>query len=434
MARFLIGTTPIFGHVNPTLPIVHKLVERGHEVWWYTGEVFKSRVEATGARYVPMVSAFDYSDLKNVPKHLEEEREALPSESAKLVFDFKHFLLDLTVGHVKDFQEILRQFPADVLLSDCAFLGASWVHEKGGPIWATLGVTALFISSCDTAPHILGLQPDSSALGRLRNNILNWVYKRVLLRNLTRYMNSVRTSIGLPPTQKDFVSAGVSPFLYLQQTIPAFEYPRSDLPPQVHFIGTSLAKPSADFTFPSWWEDLKGDKPVILVTQGTLPNDKTDSLIVPTIEALANEDVLVVATTGGQRIKLDRYPANTRIKDYIPYSHLMPHVDIVVTNGGYNGVQEALAHGIPVVTAGTTEDKSETCARVQWSGVGINLKIDNPTPKQIKDAVKKILATSDYRQKAQLFQAEIASYDTPILAATLLEQLVATQQPVLREH
>ncbi len=28
MARFLIGTMPAFGHVNPTLPIARKLVER----------------------------------------------------------------------------------------------------------------------------------------------------------------------------------------------------------------------------------------------------------------------------------------------------------------------------------------------------------------------------------------------------------------------
>ncbi|MBF2066628.1 MAG: hypothetical protein IGS39_19730 [Calothrix sp. C42_A2020_038] len=35
MARFLIGTLPAVGHVNPALPIARKLIERGHEVWWY---------------------------------------------------------------------------------------------------------------------------------------------------------------------------------------------------------------------------------------------------------------------------------------------------------------------------------------------------------------------------------------------------------------
>jgi hypothetical protein len=117
-----------------------------------------------------------------------------------------------------------------------------------------------------------------------------------------------------------------------------------------------------------------------------------------------------------------------------PYSHLLPHVDIMVTNGGYNGVHMALANGVPLVAAGVTEDKPEVCARVQWSGVGINLKTNKPTPMQIREAVNKIRYSSHYRQKAKLFQAEIASYDAPTLATMLLEQLAATQQPVLKEE
>jgi UDP:flavonoid glycosyltransferase YjiC (YdhE family) len=102
----------------------------------------------------------------------------------------------------------------------------------------------------------------------------------------------------------------------------------------------------------------------------------------------------------------------------------------MVTNGGYNGVQAALAFGIPMVVAGQTEEKPEICARVEWAGVGINLKTKMPTPTQIKNAVKKILASPHYRQKAKLFQADIARYDAPIRAAKLLEQLAATKQPV----
>ena len=145
--------------------------------------------------------------------------------------------------------------------------------------------------------------------------------------------------------------------------------------------------------------------------------------------------MLVVATTGGQpieSIKLDPIPTNTRIESFIPHYHLLPHVDVMITNGGYNGVQMALANGVPMVAAGQTEDKPEVCARIEWSGVGINLKTKSPTPKQLKDAVKKILASSRYRQKAQLFQADIAHHDAPTEAAILLEQLAITKQPVIK--
>ena len=36
----------------------------------------------------------------------------------------------------------------------------------------------------------------------------------------------------------------------------------------------------------------------------------------------------------------------------------------MVTNGGYGGVQLALAHGVPLVVAGNTEEKGEIAARV----------------------------------------------------------------------
>jgi MGT family glycosyltransferase len=204
------------------------------------------------------------------------------------------------------------------------------------------------------------------------------------------------------------------------------------MPSQVHFIGPYLPEPPADFTSPLWWDDLKSGKPVIHVTQGTVATE-ADDLIVPTLQALADEDVLVVAATGGQpieTIKLDPLPANARIERFIPYYHLLPHVDVMVTNGGYNGVQAALAYGVPLVAAGQTEEKPEICARIEWSGVGINLKTKMPKPTQLKNAVKKILAEPHYRQKAKLIQADIARYDAPTLSAKLLEQLAATKQPV----
>jgi len=140
MARFLIGTIPAIGHVNPALPIAHKLVERGHEVWWYTGKAFQAKVEATGARYLPILNAFDPSDPKKMPEFLLEKRKTLQG-IAKAKFEFRHFIVDGAVGQVKDYTDILRKFPADVLLSDFAFLGASWIHEKGGPPWAAFGNT-----------------------------------------------------------------------------------------------------------------------------------------------------------------------------------------------------------------------------------------------------------------------------------------------------
>ncbi|MEI9982196.1 MAG: hypothetical protein WDN69_02670 [Aliidongia sp.] len=61
--------------------------------------------------------------------------------------------------------------------------------------------------------------------------------------------------------------------------------------------------------------------------------------------------------------------------------------DVLVTNGGYGSVNQALSFGIPLVTAGLTEDKADSeCAR-RLSGVGIDLATNQPTPEALRDAV-----------------------------------------------
>lgn len=430
MTRFLIGTIAA-GHVNPALPIARKLVECGHEVWWYTGKGFKEKVEATGAYHVPIRTGIDFTDIDTIPKSWLEQRDALKGVG-QFKFDLKHCFIDSAVTQLDDLIKIVDEFPVDVLLCDVFFLGMSWLHEKTGLPWAAFGMSALPFSSCDTAPFGLGIQPDNSFGGKLRNRFLNWLSQNILMRDVTVHLDRVRNSVGLPKRRQDFFTATLSPFLYLQGTTPSFEYPRSDLPPQVHFIGTFLP-PLPAFTPPAWWDDLKFGKKIIHVTQGTIATEAGD-LILPTIQAFANEDVLVVATTGGQpveNLQINPIPANVRLEKFIPHGHLLPYVDVMVTNGGFNGVQIALAFGIPLVTAGQTEEKPEICARVQWSGVGIDLKTSTPTPEQIHDAVMKVLSSSEYKERAQSFKAEISNYDSPSLAAELLEQLALTKKPIL---
>lgn len=432
MARFLLGTIPVIGHVSPALPIVRELIQRGHEVCWYTGQAFQATVEKTGARFAPIRSWMDYSDLQNVPPSLMEQRDSTQG-ATRLKFDLRTFFIQPAVGQLKDLADILDEFPADILLCDSMFLGISWLAEQKGLPWAEFNSSALPLSSPDTAPFGLGLQPSNTLFRWLRNQGLRCLFQQTVLRDLRADTNAVRSQVGLPPSSVDFFDR-VSPFLYLLPTIPEFEYPRRNLPPQIHFIGPLLSAANAEFTPPAWWDDLSGSKPVIHVTQGTVSTHAAD-LIVPTLQALADEDVLVVATTGGaaiESINLSPLPTNARIAPFIPHAHLLPHVDVMITNGGYNGVQMALTNGVPLVVAGKTEEKPEIAARVEWAQVGINLNTQTPTPDQIKQAVKTLLADASYRTRAEQLQTQMKSYNAPAIAADLLEQLAKTKQPVLR--
>lgn len=433
MARFLIGTTPLIGHVIPALPIAAKLVERGHEVWWYTGGAFQARVEAAGARFALMNRALEPGNVMS-PEEKAELDQLRGLAHVKWVF--KHLFIDCNVETAKECEAILRQFPADVFLTDSGFIGAVFVHERGGPPNAVFTESVLTAPSRDTAPFGMGLPPDSSPLGRLRNRLLYLLMNRVIFRDVTAHLDDVRVGLGLPRLGRSVFDTMGSPYLILQGTVPDFEYPRSDLSPQVHFIGPLLPEPPATFTPPAWWDELRSGYPVVHVTQGTVALN-FDDLIVPTLRALATEEVLVVVTTGDapvERLGLEALPQNTRIEPFLPYYHLLPHVNVMISNGGYGGVQQALANGVPLVIAGQTEDKVEIAARVAWAGAGINLKTQRPTPDQLQAAVRRVMTESRYRHKAQQLQAEMASHDAPAEAVALLEQLALTRQPVLRSR
>ena len=423
MSRFLIGTIPVIGYVSPMVPIVRELTQRGHEVWWYTGKVFQANVKASGARFVEMTEALDFSIVDQIPSDWGEQRQSLKG-LAQLRFDLKHFFIDHAVAQVRDYQRLLSTFSADILLSDSYFLGAAWMHELGGPPWAQLGTTVMTFPSKDIPPFGLGLQPSESGSGRLRDKALK-AMTDVVLRGIRKDLRDAREQIGLTDNKQIFFDT-LSPYLYLATTVPGFEYPRSDLPPQVHFIGPPFLDPIETFATPAWWDELQTDNTVVYVTQDAIATDPND-LIIPTLNALKDRDVLVVATTEHSAIDslaAAELPANARIEQSLPPSQLLPHVDIVITNGEYRTVQTALSYGIPIIAAGQSEDKPEVCARIAWSGVGLSLNTKTPKPKQIRQAVDEVLTDNRYKHRAQQLQVEINQYQPAKLAVDYLEAVV----------
>jgi UDP:flavonoid glycosyltransferase YjiC (YdhE family) len=120
-------------------------------------------------------------------------------------------------------------------------------------------------------------------------------------------------------------------------------------------------------------------------------------------------------------------PDNMRAEPFVPFDRLLPSVDVLVTNGGFGGVQQALAAGVPVVVAGRTEDKAEVGARVEWSGVGVVLKTrrrtDATTAGAVRAGVLTVLDTPSYRDRAAELADEYARHDGISRTAAVVEEL-----------
>jgi MGT family glycosyltransferase len=420
--RFVLCTTPAQGHTAPLLSVARRLIADGHEVVFFTTEHYRDKVTATGARFVPFAPEYDAHDLMVANPEREGRRGIRGVKD-----DLRRIFVGPITGQYKDLAAILRDFPADVIVVDTMFFGA-WPLALGPrdkrPALACLGVMPYAANSRDTAPFGAAMQPGSGPLFRVRNHVSNWVAAHVVLADINRLANRGLAECGAPSfsgSTMDLMPKVVD--VYLQAGVAGFEYPRSDLPPAVQFVGPILDPPSSAFEPPPWWSELESGRKVVHVTQGTLDNADLHRLLMPTVQGLATDDVLVVATTGGpdpERLRRD-LPENARLERFIPHHLLLPHVDVMVTNGGYGGVQQALANGVPLVMAGDTEDKPEVAARVQWAGVGVNLRTGKPSAHKIARAVRRILGQESYATRAKALQSEIAvSHPLDTISAKLL--------------
>ncbi|MGE2735294.1 glycosyltransferase [Mycolicibacterium vaccae] len=408
MTSILIACVPIHGHVTPLLAVARHLVDRGDDVRFLTGSRFADAVTATGARHLALTGDADYDDRVD-PDVRFPQRAALSGAKA-IAFDIEHMFVEPVPLQVDAVLSAHAAQPVDVLLVDPTFVAAAFLlpyPRSARPAIIDCGMLPLSMPSRDVAPFGLGLPPARWG-NRIRNAALR-VATRGLLRGITDLSHRIHRDLhgtDMPFPVMDWARYADA---VVQFTVPAFEYPRSDLPPTVHFAGP-LSAAGSHAALPPWWADLDGARPVVHVTQGTIANKDYTQLIVPTAQALADDDVLVVISTGGRPLDtLPDLPTNVRAAEYLPYDELLPRTDVLVTNGGYGGVQYALRYGVPIVTTGGKEDKPEVGARVAWSGVGVQIRQDRPEVTRLRHAVRKVLQNQRYRDASRRIAADMAA-------------------------
>jgi UDP:flavonoid glycosyltransferase YjiC (YdhE family) len=405
MAEIVMGSVPIHGHVMPLLAAAAGLVERGHRIRFLTGARFAEAVARTGSHFVALPSEADFDD-RELSQGVIKDR---PPGIRGLRYDVREVFLKPAIAQYNALRELSAQ-PTDVVMVDPAFAGAVLLTlqpKSERPPVIVGGVLPLTLSSSAVPPFGLGLRPLRNAvLNRARNAALRVLVERVVFGPVQREASAMFAGVHARPLQTfilDWVSTADA---IAQFSVPAFEYPRPDAPVPLHFLGPLT--PSVDLPTPSWWGELDGSTPVVLVTQGTIANADFGELVQPTLDALAHEDLLVVVTTGGPPVEnLGPLPSNARAAEYLPYDKLFPHLDVMVTNGGYGGVHYALANAVPLVVAGGGEDKPEVAARVAWSGVGLNLHTGGPKPAAIRRAVRQVLQDSRYREASVVAARQI---------------------------
>ncbi len=425
--KILFATLPMDGHFNPLTGIAMYLKSAGHDVRWYTGARYAARLERLGIPHYPFQRATEI-DQDNFSE-LFPERARLHGP-ALIKFDGKQVFVANIVNYYEDVREIDATFPFDALFCDAAFYAIQLIKEKLGKRVYSVGVGPSIETSPDFPPNFMGMKPARSALGKKIQQGMRVAMDKMVMDEVKGLYDRMVSAQGIEPFRGSLfdISYRCVDALF-QSGVPGFQYPRRDPNPRVKFVGALLPYKAVNTSVLSHPEKLDQYSPVILISQGTIDNRDPNKLIVPALEALKDSRALLIVTTSHRNTAELRkaYPQdNVIIEDYVDFDSVLERTDLFICNGGYGSILLSLSKGVPVLTAGIKEGKNDVNAHVDYFGVGIDLRTENPKPADLRRAAGRILSEPRWKQNVARLRDELQRYQpNELIAAHLVEDLGA---------
>jgi MGT family glycosyltransferase len=413
--RILIATVPAAGHFNPLTGPAVRLAELGHDVRWYAGPEYASRVERLGLEVIPYREAQEIT-ADNV-NALFPERQKLKGPKA-IEFDADVFFARPVLAQFHDIRSAREQFPFDAVLIDGAFYAGYLVAKRlGVPVFVIGSIAAPSLRGSNAVTPFFGLRPARTFIGRVVNRVA-----RTLLvsgsRKGVETFNGFLAEEGLPPVSvEDYFDCTLQPDVarrVFKIGLPELDFPGAHVPPNTEWVGALLPDRRAAAA-PLHPAIKQRSGHVIVVSQGTVDNHDPRKLMIPAIKAFARADRLVVVVTGGvgtDELRTRYPPDNVLIEDFVDFDLLFPHTELYVTNGGLGGVLLALGRGVPLLVAGTREGKGDINARLAYRGLAVDLRSERPSARALARGAERVLGDKDMKARASAVQTALAKYDS----------------------
>lgn len=372
MSKWIFFGSPLFGHTNPTLPVVSELVRRGERVTYFNTSRFKEAIVATGA---------EFRAYRTFPP--------IPASLSRRMWDAVPLIAGATEAVLLDEAESVRADPPDFVIYD---FGAIW----GAEIARMLGIPR--VASHPTFPVNASVEALSAEIMpreiqltwtslRFKDLWMLWSSFRQRLRTSKRYgldykrirelmvgdLNIVFTSSSIQPSADEF----------------GHDY---------RFVGSPTIERQETGDFP--FEKLRSD-PLIYISMGTLFNDDP-RFFEACFEALSDLDVQVVLSKGktGLGTAPLKAPKNFLVCDYVPQIAILKRAAAFVTHGGVGSASEALHLGVPLVVIPQVSDGYLMAHQIQKYGAGILLR--SPVePDELRRAAERMLSDESFRDNSR---------------------------------
>src|SRR5215470_9884876 len=195
--KILFANVPIDGHFNPLTDLAVYLKNQGHDVRWYAGNAFDKKLQRLS------IPRFAFKEAKEINQfNIDDfypERTRIKSGVKKLRFDMKYFFVYRAPEYFADIQRIHEEFPFEIMVCDSAFTAMQLVRRKLDVHVVCLGIFPLMQTSKDCAPYGLGLAPNHSLLGRIKQSLLRSLARQILFKESMQEYNKILAKHELPP-------------------------------------------------------------------------------------------------------------------------------------------------------------------------------------------------------------------------------------------
>lgn len=410
------------GHLNTFIPLAKELLGRGHRVTVIASPDAQKKTIAAGLEFKPIgEDIFPLGSLKERFAQLGKL-----SGLAALKYTIQLFK-DAATSVLRDAPQVIKENGIEALLVDQTSSEGGTVAEFVGIPFVTICSAVVLNRDPDIAPFSTTWKYSPNWTGRLRNKLGYQILNRVVKPRYDVLME-YRQKWNLISDSK--VNNLYSPLAQISHQPAELEYPRKTLPQWFHFTGPYHYSANREpVAFP--WEKLTG-QPLIYASMGTLQNRLID-VFEKIASACQGLDAQLVITLGGSATpeSLPKLPGNPLVVSYAPQLELLQKATLVITHGGMNTVLESLTNGVPMVAIPVANDQPGIAARIAWTGAGEVVSLKKLSVEKLQKAVEKVLTEDSYKQNALRLQEGIKQAGGVKKAVDIIEQAVATREPVL---
>jgi len=423
MAHLALLCPPFTGHLNPLLALGRALQHRGHRVTVVNVLDTEAQARAEGLEY----EAIGRCDFPHGVMPLVTARGGMLQGLSAV----RYTLADIrqrSVMTCRDAPAVLRAAGVDAVLVDQVEPAGATVAQLLGLPYVTICNALALNREPRVPPGYLPWGYRVDRWGLLRNRVGNALGDRLLAPTAVA-LNDYRRAWGMAEIRED--DDFLSPWAQIAQQPAAFDFPRSRLPACFHY--TSPFRLATQDATPFPYDKLSG-RPLVYASLGTVQN-RTRGVFHTIAAACAGQDVQLVLSLGGGG-KADDYrglPGSPLVVAYAPQLELLARARLTITHAGLNTVLESLGNGVPLVATPITNDQPGVAARIVWTKTGVVVPVGGSNVKRLRAAVRAVLDEDIYRRQATRLKAAIHAGGGAQRAADIVEQVIATGRPVLRE-